>query len=116
MKSGNLWALFDFPSTRIFYNNRVCIIGDAAHAAPPSQGSGAALAMEDALVMSRLLLKVQTQDDVCAAFVGFNTVRHPPNMRQIGTAREAARITSFLEADVGNDVAKIMERMTHRWD
>jgi salicylate hydroxylase len=55
MKSGNLWALFDFPSTRTFYNNRVCIIGDAA---PPSQGSGAAMAMEDALAMSRLLLKV----------------------------------------------------------
>jgi hypothetical protein len=37
-------------------------------------------------------------------------------MRQIETAREAARITSFVQADVGNDVAKIKELMTHRWD
>lgn len=87
------------------------LIGDAAHAAPPSQGSGAAMAMEDALFMSRLILKVETQDDVHAAFVG-----HPRNMRQIETAREAARITSFLQADVGNDVAKVNEQMTHRWD
>ena len=74
------------------------------------------MAMEDALIMSRLLLEVQTQDDVRAAFVGFNAVRHPRNMRQIETAREAARITSFLQSDVGNNVAKIKERMTHRWD
>jgi hypothetical protein len=73
------------------------------------------MAMEDALVMS-LLLKVQTQDDVRAAFVGFNAVRHPRNMRLIGTAREAPRITSFLQTDVGNDVANIKEWRTLQWD
>lgn len=52
------------------------------------------MAMEDTVIMSRLLLKVQTQDDVRAAFVGFNAVRHPQNMRQVETAR-VARITSF---------------------
>lgn len=69
------------------------------------------MAMEDALVMSQLLLK--PQNSVRAAFVGFNAVRHPRNMRLIGTAREAARITSFLQADVVNDVGKIKERMAH---
>lgn len=70
--------------------------------------------MEEALVMSQLLLKSRTQDNVRAAFVGFNAVHHPRNMRLLGTAREAARITSFLQADVVNDVAKIKERMTHQ--
>ena len=38
-----------------WYKNRVVMIGDAAHATIPQLGSGAALAIEDAVVLAELL-------------------------------------------------------------
>ena len=43
-----------------WYKNRVILIGDAAHATVPQLGSGAALAIEDAVVLSEELAKDQT--------------------------------------------------------
>lgn len=48
-----------------WYKNRVIMIGDAAHATVPQLGSGAALAIEDAVVLAEELSKDQT---VPAAF------------------------------------------------
>jgi 2-polyprenyl-6-methoxyphenol hydroxylase-like FAD-dependent oxidoreductase len=44
-----------------WYKNRVVMIGDAAHATIPQLGSGAALAIEDAVVLAELL---QTDDSI----------------------------------------------------
>ena len=44
-----------------WYKNRVIVIGDAAHATIPQLGSGAALAIEDAVVLSEL---IQSHSDV----------------------------------------------------
>lgn len=41
--------------TEPWYKNRVVILGDAAHATIPQLGSGAALAIEDAVVLAELL-------------------------------------------------------------
>jgi 2-polyprenyl-6-methoxyphenol hydroxylase-like FAD-dependent oxidoreductase len=41
--------------TEPWYKNRVVILGDAAHATIPQLGSGAALAIEDAMVLAELL-------------------------------------------------------------
>jgi 2-polyprenyl-6-methoxyphenol hydroxylase-like FAD-dependent oxidoreductase len=43
-----------------WYNNRVVMIGDAAHATIPQLGSGAALAIEDAVVLGEELAKDQS--------------------------------------------------------
>ncbi|GAA4394929.1 FAD-dependent oxidoreductase [Nibrella viscosa] len=40
-----------------WYKNRVVVLGDAAHATIPQLGSGAALALEDAVVLAELLQK-----------------------------------------------------------
>jgi 2-polyprenyl-6-methoxyphenol hydroxylase-like FAD-dependent oxidoreductase len=44
-----------------WYKNRVIVIGDAAHATIPQLGSGAALAIEDAVVLSEL---IQSNTDI----------------------------------------------------
>jgi len=46
-----------------WYKGRVIMIGDAAHATVPQLGSGAALAIEDAVVLSEELGKDQLVDD-----------------------------------------------------
>lgn len=46
-----------------WYKNRVVMIGDAAHATIPQLGSGAALAIEDAVVLGEELQKEQSVED-----------------------------------------------------
>jgi len=48
-------ATYDFPRVPVWHNDRMIIIGDAAHAASPSSGQGAAMAIEDAVVLARCL-------------------------------------------------------------
>jgi 2-polyprenyl-6-methoxyphenol hydroxylase-like FAD-dependent oxidoreductase len=56
-----------------WYKNRIAIIGDAAHATVPQLGSGAALAIEDAVV---LVEELQKTDDVNTAFSAFMQRRY----------------------------------------
>lgn len=56
-----------------WYKNRIVIIGDAAHATVPQLGSGAALAIEDAVV---LVEELQKTDDVNMAFNAFMQRRY----------------------------------------
>ena len=49
-----LWAPYSIPDLPTWHTDRVCLIGDAAHALPPN-GQGSAMAFEDAGVLVRLL-------------------------------------------------------------
>jgi 2-polyprenyl-6-methoxyphenol hydroxylase-like FAD-dependent oxidoreductase len=51
--------LIDGPWNR----GRVVVIGDAAHSCPPTIAQGAAMSLEDAFVLSELLLAADTLDD-----------------------------------------------------
>jgi len=50
-----IWGTYDFPHVPIWHRERMVIIGDAAHAASPSSGQGASMAIEDAVVLARSL-------------------------------------------------------------
>jgi 2-polyprenyl-6-methoxyphenol hydroxylase-like FAD-dependent oxidoreductase len=52
-----------------WYTNRVVVIGDAAHATIPQLGSGAALAIEDAVVLVDEIQKNKNVADALAAFM-----------------------------------------------
>lgn len=52
-----------------WYKNRVIVIGDAAHATIPQLGSGAALAIEDAVVLTEELQKSTTVDEAFDNFM-----------------------------------------------
>ncbi|MEZ5044789.1 MAG: FAD-dependent monooxygenase [Saprospiraceae bacterium] len=56
-----------------WYKNRVVVIGDAAHATLPQLGSGAALAIEDAVVLAAELRQAETVE---AAFKTFMKRRY----------------------------------------
>lgn len=57
------WAIFDTfdnpAQTYLSDEGRVCLVGDAAHAAAPHHGAGAGLAIEDALVLAVALEDVK---------------------------------------------------------
>ena len=50
-----VWAPYQVPDIPTWHTDRVCIVGDAAHAVPPSAGQGAAQAFEDVGLLTMLL-------------------------------------------------------------
>ena len=49
------WNTYDLPTVPRWHRDRMIIIGDAAHATAPSIGQGAAMAIEDAVVLAKCL-------------------------------------------------------------
>lgn len=66
------WPVYDLPQLDTWNNDRVCLIGDAAHAVSPSSGQGASLAIEDAVVLSGW---IGSEASPSAAFRGFTQER-----------------------------------------
>ncbi len=57
-----------------WFRGPMIIIGDAAHAASPSSGQGASMAIEDAVVLAQCLRDVP---DIPRAFVAYESLRRP---------------------------------------
>lgn len=68
------WATYDLPSVPHWYRGSLAIIGDAAHATAPSSGQGAALALEDAVLVAKCVRDLPTPE---AAFRAFERLRRP---------------------------------------
>lgn len=69
----NTAEMTDLRPTKNWYKERVCLIGDAAHATTPNMGQGACQAIEDAYVLSECLNKY----DAHKAFEVFQKLRMP---------------------------------------
>lgn len=75
-----LWAPYEMPVLPRWHTARTCVLGDAAHAIPPSMGQGAAQAFEDVGVLSRLLSEYKpTSPDSSfqSTFAQFEALRRP---------------------------------------
>ncbi|CCH34660.1 FAD-dependent monooxygenase [Actinosynnema sp. NPDC047251] len=46
---------YDVPSTPVWHDGRLVLVGDAAHAASPAAGQGASMALEDGVVLAMCL-------------------------------------------------------------
>ena len=66
------WATYDLPVVRTWHTRGMILIGDAAHATAPSAGQGAAMALEDAVILAKCL---RDCPDTAAAFTTFETLR-----------------------------------------
>ncbi|GAB3265956.1 FAD-dependent monooxygenase [Kineosporia babensis] len=66
------WTTYDFPRVPVWHDDRMVIIGDAAHATSPSAGQGASMAIEDAVVLARCLRDLPSIED---AFVAYERIR-----------------------------------------
>ena len=52
------WNTWDFPRVPVWRDERMVLVGDAAHAVSPSSGQGASMAIEDAVVLGRCLATI----------------------------------------------------------
>jgi len=78
----------DLPSVPRWYTDRLLLIGDAAHAASPATGQGAALALEDAVVLAE---SVRDTRSARAAFERYERLRRP---RVEANIEASARLTA----------------------
>ena len=80
-----------------FVSGRVVFTGDAAHAALPTAGQGAALALEDAVCVARMIgAPVRAGDDMTAAMAAFDQARRPRCQRIVRTAIAIGRFGADL--------------------
>ncbi len=70
----SIWRQFPTVKCRSWADGRLVLLGDSAHTAHFSVGSGTKLAMEDAIELSRVL---QGAKDVAAALKTYETERRP---------------------------------------
>lgn len=86
------WAAASRAPARTWTLGRVALTGDAAHATLPYLAQGAAMALEDAVVMAR---NIQTGDTLVGALRAYQAQRMPRTQR---ITRESLRLSSIYHA------------------
>ncbi|CAK7212723.1 hypothetical protein SBRCBS47491_001563 [Sporothrix bragantina] len=109
------WSLHHHMNTPIYYKNRICLLGDSAHATTPHQASGAGQCIEDALVLSHILGKITSPADLTKAFQVYDGIRRPRGQKVVHTSQEAGELYSFNHAQYGDDMEKIVENFRERF-
>ena len=80
-----------------YVSGRVVLAGDAAHAALPTAGQGAATALEDGVCVGRIIAaRVRAGGDVAAALTAYDQARRPRCRQMARTAAMIGRIGADL--------------------
>ncbi|KAF2772943.1 FAD/NAD(P)-binding domain-containing protein [Teratosphaeria nubilosa] len=98
MQTCDKWALFEHPAASTY------------------RRAGPGLAIEDAVVLSRLLGNVRRRGDVVHAFEQFESLRKDRTQRLVRCSREQGEIFDFECEGIRDDVRKIAEVLPRRWD
>jgi salicylate hydroxylase len=77
-KAASRWAVHVVAPLPTFAMNRVCLIGDAAHAMTPHQGLGGCQGIEDAYILARLLEHSKTTGSALPKVLKvYDSIRRP---------------------------------------
>ncbi|KAI1753358.1 hypothetical protein F4782DRAFT_91860 [Xylaria castorea] len=101
------WAAADHDHAPFYARNNVAIFGDAAHAALPFAGNGAAQALEDAAVLNALFECISEPKEVATALRAFCEVRRPRSQAVVDLSRKFGRIYAFAEDGMHEDPARM---------
>jgi salicylate hydroxylase len=88
------WALFMLPEGCEWYEGAVALLGDAVHAMPPFAAQGAAMAIEDAAVLAKVLGEktIETSAQVVPALKRYGRLRRSRATRVQRLALRQGRI------------------------
>jgi 2-polyprenyl-6-methoxyphenol hydroxylase-like FAD-dependent oxidoreductase len=105
-----VWPVCDLDDLPTWRTARVCLLGDAAHAASPSAGQGASLALEDAAAMARCLRDI---DEPAVAFATFSRLRKARAEKVVAMGRRIGdrKIPSARQAWVRDRLLPLFLRM-----
>lgn len=100
------WPTRDLPRVPTWHRGNVVLAGDAAHAASPSSGQGASLALEDAVQLARCLRDVGDVPSALAAYEDLRRDRVERVVRQ-GARTSSAKVAGPIGRVVRNAVMRL---------
>ncbi|WFD44096.1 hypothetical protein MPSI1_002761 [Malassezia psittaci] len=96
-KSAKIWPVYSIGDIRTWHTDRICLIGDAAHAMPPN-GLGSSLAFEDAAILTRFLIETDdSSSSLRGIFQNFERLRRA----RITQVREGAKVGTAFSTRTG---------------
>jgi 2-polyprenyl-6-methoxyphenol hydroxylase-like FAD-dependent oxidoreductase len=101
----NVYDLLTLPT---WHSDRIMLIGDAAHAVSPNSGQGASMALEDAMLLARLL-----RDTPATAFADFERARRPRVEEIVAEGRRRGsqkKTISKFQAAIRAQIMKVILR------
>ena len=114
----DIWAIFDLGDNPppAYARERVCLLGDAAHATSPHHGAGAGMCIEDAAILAELLAdeNVKTYEDVQAAFSVYDAVRKPRGEFLFRSSRFMGEAYEKRNEATGKSFAKVRDEAAAR--
>ncbi len=118
IETPDIWALFDhqLPAAPYHRKGKICLLGDSAHASTPHHGAGAGMAVEDALILSRLLASIDGVDQLESAFAAYDAVRRPRSQRLVASSRKTGEVYDFEDEVIGGNMEATRHYLQHAWD
>ncbi len=93
LSNRSIWRSFPTVSNERWHDGKTVLLGDSAHTAHFSIGSGTKLAMEDAMALAEAFQKTGTQD-ISSVLTAYESVRKPETIR---TQRAAQTSQAWFE-------------------
>ena len=100
--------LYDLPHLETWHSEKVCLIGDAAHGTSPHIGQGAAISMEDAVVLAKCIRDIQNLDE---SFEKFEQLRKPRAEKIVKEAQNTGKFV-LMKNPVKRRFSKILLSLT----
>ncbi|KAK1830161.1 hypothetical protein QBC39DRAFT_412043 [Podospora conica] len=101
------WSVGDHDHAPFYHRGVVAMMGDAAHAALPFAGNGAAQALEDAAVLDHLFGEVKKLSDIEPALAAYDAIRRPRSQAVVDLARTFGRVYAYADKDICESPEKI---------
>ncbi|WVQ80856.1 hypothetical protein IAT38_002963 [Cryptococcus sp. DSM 104549] len=117
------WGVYALQELETCVDERVVLMGDAAHATTPHCGAGAGQAVEDALFLSSILSHpsiysaplAQRQQRITSALKVYEFARLPRGSHVVKLSKEMGQLIEFMGVgSEGDNTEKVMESMDKR--
>ncbi|KAI0418437.1 FAD/NAD(P)-binding domain-containing protein [Xylaria grammica] len=107
--------LWEHLPAQSYVSGPICVIGDAAHATTPWQGSGGGMSVEDCLILSALLGRSKGLDEALVALSVYDEVRRPRTQSIVESSRVTGTILAGQGEETQLDLEKLRQKLLPRW-
>ncbi|KAK5635542.1 hypothetical protein RRF57_011254 [Xylaria bambusicola] len=111
----NALYLWEHPPAHSYVSGPLCVMGDAAHATTPWQGSGGGMSIEDSLILSTVLGRAKSPTEAQAALRAYDQVRRPRTQRIVESSRHTGLMLIGRGGHTGIEM-KERGNLLSRWD
>ncbi|KZT63552.1 hypothetical protein DAEQUDRAFT_680182, partial [Daedalea quercina L-15889] len=105
--NASAWVINVAPKLPTYVGERVALLGDAAHAMTPHQGSGAGQAIEDGYILASLLADPRaTRETLPRVLQVYDSIRRPFSQSIVQRSRATGMLCDYIlsPSELGNDV------------